>query len=99
MAVVLAVTQCLGVMELTLCPTESWNFTRGGDTGQAGRCLELGRVLEGFCVNKCPFYSQLIMREAGLEVWCGLEWPLRIGKGKSWKRRDDTSLGSNTELR
>lgn len=35
-----------------LCPAEGWDFTLGGDMGQTGRCLELGKVLEGFCVDK-----------------------------------------------
>lgn len=73
MAVVLAVTQCLGVVELTLCPTESWDFTRGGDMGQAGRYLELGKVLEGFCVNKCYFIPSHNERgQAGGVVWPGM---------------------------
>lgn len=40
--------------------------------GQAGRCLELGKVLEGCCVNKCLLFP-VIMREARLAGCCGLE--------------------------
>lgn len=73
LVVVLAVTQCPGVMELTLCPAEGWDFTRGGDMGQAGRHLELGKVLEGFCVNKCYFIpSHNEGGQAGGVVWPGM---------------------------
>lgn len=73
MAVVLAVTQCLGVMELTLCPTESWNFTRGGDTGQAGRS-GAGKGSGRFLCEQMPVLFPVDNEggRAGGVVWPGM---------------------------